>query len=248
MFEDLKPHIIELRKRLFISVLTVIVLFLICFGFWEFFLELMLAPLKKVLPEGSEVIFTHPAEAFFTSMKVSFFVAILLSLPIIFWQFWLFVAPGLYDNEKKYVIPFVTSASTMFALGCAFCYFFVTPLAFNFLINFGSGTFTAMPRIGEFVGFFTKFLIAFGLSFELPIVTFFLALVGLITNKSLSDFFRYAVVFIFLFAALMTPPDVISQFLLAGPLIVLYLLSIYIAKLVNPYKPEDDLSEDIEDE
>ncbi|QKF64895.1 twin-arginine translocase subunit TatC [Campylobacter corcagiensis] len=241
MFEEITPHIVELRKRLVISALALIVGFVICFFFWEPLFDFLLKPLLKILPQNSEVIFTHPAEAFFTAMKVSFFAGFLLTLPIIFWQFWLFVAPGLYDNEKKYVLPFVISATIMFIIGCAFCYILVLPTAFNFLINFGGGeNMVAMPRIGEYVGFFIKLMLAFGISFELPIVTFFLALLGLITDKSLKDFFRYAIVLIFVFAAVMTPPDILSQFLLAVPLIVLYVGSIYIAKIINPYKDIDD--------
>ena len=247
MFEELKPHLAELRKRLVISVLSVIVLFVACFGFWEQILGLMTRPLVRVLPKGSEIIFTQLGETFFTAMKVSFFASLLLAMPIIFWQAWLFIAPGLYDNEKKYVIPFVSGASVMFFLGAAFCYFFVIPVAFNFLINFGAEQFTAMPKIGEYVGFFTKLVVAFGISFELPVVTFFLAKIGLVTNKSLSDFFRYAIVIIFIFAAVMTPPDILSQFMLATPLIVLYLLSIFIAKMINPYKQEDDEGENSTD-
>ena len=116
----------------------------------------------------------------------------------------------------------------MFFLGAAFCYFFVIPIAYNFLINFGGSQFVAMPKIGEYVVFFTKLVVAFGISFELPIVTFFLAKIGFVTDESLKGFFRYAIVVIFIFAAVMTPPDILSQFLLAVPLIVLYGFSIYI--------------------
>ncbi|WP_281530194.1 twin-arginine translocase subunit TatC [Campylobacter hominis] len=236
MFEELKPHIVELRKRLVICVVALLVVFIATFSFWKEILDFVLMPLKEVLPEQSNVVFTQLAEAFFTAIKVSFFASLFISAPIIFWQFWLFVAPGLYDNEKKYVLPFVFFASIMFFLGAAFCYFFVIPVAFKFLITFGGEVATAMPKIDEYVGFFTKLIIAFGISFELPVITFFLAKIGLITNKSLSEFFRYAIVVIFIFAAIMTPPDVLSQFMLAVPLIALYALSIFIAKCVNPYK------------
>lgn len=189
MFEELKPHIVELRKRLVICVVALLVVFIATFSFWKEILDFVLMPLKEVLPEQSNVVFTQLAEAFFTAIKVSFFASLLISAPIIFWQFWLFVAPGLYDNEKKYVLPFVFFASIMFFLGAAFCYFFVIPVAFKFLITFGGEVATAMPKIDEYVGFFTKLIIAFGISFELPVITFFLAKIGLITNKSLSEFF-----------------------------------------------------------
>ena len=243
MFEEIKPHIIELRKRLAISVAAVIVFFVICFTFWEPLLAWMTAPLKAALPAGSNIIFTQVQEVFFTAMKVAFFAGIILALPVIFWQFWLFVAPGLYDNEKKYVIPFVISASFMFACGAAFCYYVVIPLGFAFLVNFGGQLFTALPSIGEYVGFFAKLLIGFGISFELPVITFFLAKIGLVDDKMLKDYFRYAVVIIFIFAAIVTPPDVISQVLMALPLIGLYGISIIVAKRANKSDDEDEKEE-----
>jgi len=190
----------------------------------------MTAPLKQALPAGSNIVFTQVQEPFFTAMKVAFFAGLILALPVIFWQFWLFVAPGLYENEKKYVIPFVISATFMFICGAAFCYYVVVPLGFQFLINFGGQLFTAMPSIGEYVGFFTKILIAFGISFELPVITFFLAKIGLIDDLILKKYFRYAIIIIFTFSAIVTPPDVLSQFLMAVPLLGLYGLSILIAK------------------
>ncbi|MGH1600146.1 twin-arginine translocase subunit TatC [Campylobacter majalis] len=243
MFEELKPHIVELRKRLSISFLTVIVAFIACFTFWNPILSWMIEPLKAVLPEGSNVIFTRIEEPLFTAMKVAFFAGLIVSLPIIFWQFWLFVAPGLYDNEKKYVWPFVISATMMFLCGASFCYFFVIPLGFQFLIAFGGQLFTALPSIGEYVGFFTKLLVAFGIAFELPVVTFFFAKIGLITDETLKNYFRHAIVGIFVFAAIVTPPDVISQLLMAFPLVGLYGISILIAKRVNPADADDETND-----
>lgn len=246
MFDELKPHLAELRKRLSISLVVVLVMFLVCFAFWQPILAWMIAPLKAILPEGSNVIFTGVQEPFFTAMKVAFFAGFILALPVIFWQFWLFVAPGLYENEKKLVIPFVSAATLMFLLGASFCYYVVVPLAFEFLVAFGSALFTALPSIGEYVGFFTKFLVGFGLSFEMPVVIFFFAKLGLVDDQGLKDFFRYAIVIIFVVAGILTPPDILSQFLMAGPLILLYGISILVAKTVNPYVPpvEDEESEE----
>ena len=245
MFDELKPHLSELRKRLSVSLVAIFVMFIFCFAFWQPILAWMIAPLKSVLPEGSNVIFTGVQEPFFTAMKVAFFAGFILSLPIIFWQFWLFVAPGLYDNEKKLVVPFVLAATMMFLIGASFCYYVVVPLAFEFLVAFGSALFTALPSIGEYVGFFTKFLVGFGLSFEMPVVIFFFAKLGLITDQTLKEFFRYAIVIIFTVAGILTPPDVLSQFLMAGPLLILYGISIIVAKIVNPYiPPEVDESEE----
>jgi sec-independent protein translocase protein TatC len=240
MFEELKPHLAELRKRLAIAVGTVIVMFFVMFYFWEPLLAWMTAPLIEVLPKGSSIIFTKVQETFFTALKVSFFAGFMVSLPVIFWQLWLFVAPGLYENEKKMVIPFVTGATVMFLLGAAFCYYVVIPYGYSFLINFGSQLFTALPSIGEYVSFFTKLILGFGIAFELPVVTFFLAAMGLVTDQTLIGFFRYALVIIFMASALLTPPDVLTQFLMAGPMILLYGVSILIAKKINPEKPETE--------
>jgi sec-independent protein translocase protein TatC len=244
MFEELKPHLVELRKRLAYSVITVIVMFFVMFSVWQPILEWMTAPLTQVLPKGSTVVFTKLQEPFFTALKVAFFTGFIASLPVVFWQIWLFVAPGLYENEKKMILPFVFGATTMFILGGAFAYYIVIPFGFTFLVNFGSQLFTALPSIGEYVGFFTKLMIGFGIAFELPVITFFLASIGLVTDKTLKEFFRYALVIIFLLSAILTPPDVLTQFLMAGPMILLYALSIYIAKVVNPDKEQEQEKED----
>jgi len=248
MFEELKPHLVELRKRLAISVLTVVVMFFVMFTVWQPILEWMTTPLIEVLPKGSSVVFTKLQEPFFTALKVAFFTGFIASLPIIFWQLWLFVAPGLYDNEKKMILPFVFGATTMFLLGGAFAYYVVVPFGFTFLVNFGSQLFTALPSIGEYVSFFTKLMVGFGIAFELPVITFFLASIGLVTDRTLKEFFRYALVIIFLVSALLTPPDILTQFLMAGPMILLYALSIYIAKVINPDKSQDSEEENEDDE
>jgi sec-independent protein translocase protein TatC len=241
IFSDLKPHLAELRKRLAYSVLAVIVLFGVSFLFYEPILEWMKQPLIDAMPKDTGMIATGVAEAFFTALKVAFFSGLMLALPIIFWQFWLFVAPGLYENEKKYVIPFVFAATLMFVMGASFAYYIVVPFGFEFLVNFGNTIVTVTPRIGEYVSFFTKIMIGFGISFELPVITFFFAVLGLVDDESLKGFFKYAVVIIFVVASLLTPPDVLTQLLMAGPMILLYGVSILIARMVNPApKPEEE--------
>jgi sec-independent protein translocase protein TatC len=141
------------------------------------------------------------------------------------------------------VIPFVTGATVMFLIGASFCYYVVIPYGYAFLINFGSQLFTALPSIGEYVSFFTKLLLGFGIAFELPVVTFFLASMGLVTDQTLIDFFRYALVIIFMASALLTPPDVLTQFLMAGPMVFLYGVSILIARKINPEKPQTEDAE-----
>ena len=243
MFDDLKPHIADLRKRLTISTITVVVMFFACFSFYEPILEWMMAPVKHALPVGTSMIAVEIQETFFTAMKVAFFAGFIISLPVIFWQLWLFLAPGLYDHEKKLVVPFVFFATLMFLLGASFAYYIVVPVGFDFLIAFGNSVVSVLPSIGKYVGFFTKLLIGFGIAFELPVITFFLAKIGLVNDQMLKDFFRYAVVLIFIVAAILTPPDVISQVLMAAPLLILYGVSIYIAKVFNPAQKEEEEEE-----
>ena len=178
--------------------------------------------------------------AFFVALKVSFFAGLLGALPYILYQLWLFIAPGLYSNEKKMVIPFVAGGSFMFFIGVIFAYYVVTPFGFQFLITFGSFLYTPLINIEDYVGFFTKIMMGFGLAFELPVLSYFLALLGLITDRTMIDFFKYAVLLIFVLAALLTPPDVLTQLLMAAPMILLYGISILIVRSVNPAPKEDE--------
>ncbi len=248
MLNDLKPHIAELRKRLMIIVGALVVAFFACFAVYEPILNWMMVPVEAVLPEGSQMVAIEVQETFFTALKVAFFSGFLITLPIIFWQMWIFIAPGLYENEKKFVWPFVFFATLMFLVGASFAYYIVVPFGFDFLINFGSQVVTVMPSIGKYVGFFTKLLFGFGIAFELPVITFFLAVVGLVNDRMLKDFFKYAIILIFVLSALLTPPDVLTQFLMAGPLILLYGVSIMIAKAFNPAVDEEDIEDEEEDD
>ncbi len=247
MFDELKPHIAELRKRLAYSLAALVVCFFVAFYFYEPILEWMTKPLKTVLPDNSYMIATGVPEVFFTAVKVSLFAGFLMALPFILYQFWLFIAPGLYEHERKYIWPFVFFASGMFFLGALFAYYIVVPYGFAFLVNFAEQIVTVAPKINEYVGFFTKIMIGFGIAFELPVLTFFLALLGLVDDNTLKSFFKYAIILIFVLAALLTPPDVVTQLLMAIPLIVLYGVSILIAKIVNPYKPSEDEKSDTEE-
>ena len=257
MFDDLKPHLVDLRKRLVISSVAVIVMFFVMWSFHEEILTWMVAPLKdalvnvgkiSVLAANGMVTTNQVGGAFFVAMKVSFFAGLLGALPIVLSQIWLFVAPGLYDHERKMLIPFVLGGTVMFAVGVAFAYYVVTPFGFTFLITFGSFTFTPLINIEDYVGFFAKIMSGFGIAFELPVIAYFLGILGLITDRTLIEFFRYAIVLIFIIAALLTPPDVLTQFLMAVPLILLYGASILIVKAVNPASKEDKEEEDEKDE
>lgn len=256
MFSELRPHLVELRKRLGLSVLSVFIAFIIAFTFHEPILEWVTAPLNEALELVAQLskkaaegmVTTHQVGgAFFVALKVSFFAALLGALPFVLYQIWLFVAPGLYNNEKKMVLPFVIGGSIMFLVGVLFAYYVVTPFGFQFLITFGSFLYTPLINIEDYVGFFTKIMMGFGIAFELPVFAYFLALLGLITDQTLKDFFKYAVVIIFIVAALLTPPDVLTQLLMAIPLVLLYGLSILIVRMVNPYIPDEDEKNETEE-
>ncbi|RUM69309.1 MAG: twin-arginine translocase subunit TatC [Sulfurovum sp.] len=249
MFEDLKPHLIELRKRLGLSVLAIFIAFIIAFVFHENILEWITAPLNDALAQVAKiskkaadgmVTTNQVGGAFFVALKVSFFAGLLGALPIILYQIWLFVAPGLYSNEKKMILPFVVGGTLMFFIGVLFAYYVVTPFGFQFLITFGSFLYTPLINIEDYVGFFTKIMMGFGLAFELPVFAYFLALLGLVTDRTLIDFFKYAILIIFVVAALLTPPDILTQLLMAAPLVLLYGVSILIVRMVNPYVEENE--------
>ncbi|MDD2400583.1 MAG: twin-arginine translocase subunit TatC [Sulfurovum sp.] len=249
MFSELRPHLVELRKRLGLSVLSVFIMFAVAFTFHEIILEWVTQPLNDALAQVSEIskkaaegmVTTHQVGgAFFVALKVSFFAALVGALPFILYQLWLFVAPGLYANEKKLILPFVFGGTIMFLIGVLFAYYVVTPFGFQFLITFGSFLYTPLINIEDYVGFFTKIMVGFGISFELPVFAYFLALLGLVTDRTLIDFFKYAIVIIFVVAALLTPPDVLTQFLMALPLVLLYGLSILIVRAVNPAPKEEN--------
>ena len=257
MFDELRPHLVELRKRLAISAASLIVMFFVMFYFHEPLLNWMVQPLNDALLEVGKVSInaangmittSQVGGAFFVALKVAFFAAIVGALPIILSQIWLFIAPGLYAHEKKMLIPFIVGGTVMFMVGVMFAYYIVTPFGFDFLITFGSFKFTPLINIEDYVGFFTKIMFGFGLAFELPIFAYFLALLGLVDDKQMAAFFKYAIVIIFVVAALLTPPDVLTQLLMAGPLIILYGFSIIIVKLVNPAKPEEEDEDEDEEE
>ncbi len=240
MLEELKPHIAELRSRLIKIVVIYFIFFVIAFVFWRHIFAWMSEPLLQALKleKHGEIIFTGLAEPFFTAVKISLFAGFFFSLPFILYQIWAFVAPGLYENEKKLILPFVFWGTIMFVLGAAFAYYVVFPIGFKVLITFGGSQFTAMPKMSEYVSFFGKLMLGFGIAFEMPVVTYFLAKLGLVTDRTLIDFSRYAIVVIFILAAVLTPPDLFSQLAMSVPLLVLYGVSIIIAKVVNPEKEE----------
>jgi len=227
----LTSHLAELRKRLILSFVSVGVGFVLCYAFSQNLFDILSKPLLKMMPSGSTLIFTSVAEAFFTYMKVAFIAGLMLASPFVLFQIWAFVAPGLYRHEKRYVIPFVTAGSFFFILGVLFAYFVAIPVGFRFLLGYATDFIKPMPSMKEYLSFSIKFLLAFGLVFEFPVVLVLLARIGVVDAKTMARHRKYAILLIFIFAAVMTPPDIISQLLMAIPLMGLYELSILLSKI-----------------
>jgi sec-independent protein translocase protein TatC len=223
-------HLEELRRRLIICFIAVGVGFLICYFFAKQIFEIIMRPLIKVMPPGEKLIFTALPEAFITYLKVALLAGIGLASPVIIYQFWRFLAPGLYNRERRALLPIVLFSTVFFVGGALFGYFVVFPFGFKFFIGFASGSIRALPSIREYLKFATTLLFAFGLVFELPLFAFFLARLGLVTAEKLRSKQKYAILIIFIVAAILTPPDVVTQLMMAGPLLLLYELSIWVAK------------------
>jgi sec-independent protein translocase protein TatC len=227
----LTAHLQELRKRLILSFIAVGAGFILCYALAQPIFDILAAPLLKVMPAGGSLVFISVAEAFFTYMKVAFIAGLILASPFILYQIWAFVAPGLYQKEKRYVVPFVLGGSLFFAMGVLFGYFIAIPIGFKFLLGYATDFIKPMPSMKEYLSFSIKFLLAFGLVFEFPVVLVLLSRIGVIDAKMLARQRKYAILLIFVFAAVMTPPDIVSQVLMALPLIGLYELSIVLSKI-----------------
>jgi len=230
----LTAHLEELRWRIVRALGALGIAFGLCYAFAEDLFAFLIRPLASLKPDQMLVIGTGVTEAFFTKLKVSFIASLFLASPVIFFQGWRFVAPGLYDNERRLAVPFALAASVFFILGAGFCYALVFPVGFAFFLEqYESIAVAPQIRISEYLSFASRMLLAFGLTFELPVVTFFLARLGVVTHRTLIAWSRYAILVIFVVAAVLTPgPDVASQLLMAGPLLVLYVLSVGVAYIV----------------
>jgi sec-independent protein translocase protein TatC len=246
--EDKMPflaHLEELKKRLIRILIVVGIGFAGCYFFRDWSFQVITRPLVQVLPAQSSMIFTGLPEAFFIHMKIAFFAALLLTSPYIFFEIWRFVAPGLYPQERKLVIPFVLCSTLLFLGGILFGYFIALPPAFGFFISFSTDFLKPMVSFREYLSFTLKLLLAFGISFELPVVMFFLARIGVVNAKILAKQRRYAILIIFIAAAFLTPsPDAVSQILMALPLMVLYEASIIVVKYAAKKKAANAAKED----
>ena len=236
-------HLEELRKRLIVCAITVGVGFGIAYFFAERLFQLLVLPLQTVMPEDNYLIFTNLPEMFFAHLKVAFIAAIMAAAPVIFYQIWMFVAPGLLKKEKRYMLPFVVSSTILFVGGALFGYFVVFPFGFKFFIGFSSEYVKALPSVKQYFSFSIKLLFAFGVVFELPVVIFFLTKIGLVTPRLLKQKRKYSILLAFVLSAILTPPDVITQCMMAAPLVILYEIGILVSGLAHRKKEEAETAE-----
>ncbi len=248
----LLDHLIELRQRMLHSFIALFAAFIVCFFFAQDLFDFLVQPLADILIEregtrgGRRLIFTDLTEVFFTHIKIAFFFGAFLSCPIFLTQFWLFVAPGLYRKEKAGLAPFLIASPVLFFLGGALVYFVLFPLAWQFFLSFetmgGGGTLPIEleAKVNEYLTLVMKLIFAFGLCFQLPVLMTLMARVGIASSKGMAEKRKYAIVGVFIVAAVITPPDPISQLSLALPIIVLYEVSILMAKLVEKKKAKDE--------
>jgi len=233
----LTAHLEELKTRLIRVLIVVGIGFGVCYLFKDWSFRVITKPLVDAMPAQGTMIFTGLPEAFFIHMKIAFFASLLLTAPYTLFEIWRFVSPGLYRDEKKYVLPFLFFSTLLFGSGVLFGYYIALPPAFAFFVSFSTDFLKPMISFKEYLSLTLKFLLAFGLCFEMPVFIFFLAKLGVVDAKMLSKQRRYAILIIFIVAAILTPsPDAISQILMAGPLMVLYEVSIFVARFARSTK------------
>ncbi|MFA7666199.1 MAG: twin-arginine translocase subunit TatC [Burkholderiaceae bacterium] len=246
--ETFISHLVELRDRIIRSLVVVLLLFGVCFYFSGDIMKFLAQPLYQALPEGTRPIFIDQAGAFFTLTKIAFLTAVLVSLPWILYQAWAFVAPGLYEHEKKFALPLIISSMVFLVIGIGFAHTFVLPMAYKFFFAFASKTGAdVMQDLQKYWDFTLSIFFGFGVTFEVPVIVMLLVKMGMVTTQQLRSARRYVIVGAFVVAAVLTPPDVISQFMLAIPLLLLYELGIWLGSFLKA-RSRNPESEDEEDE
>jgi sec-independent protein translocase protein TatC len=231
-------HLEELRRRIINSALSLALGVVVAFFFLNRLVDFVILPLVALLPEGSEFQTIEGPEFIILYLKIGILAGLFLALPLIMWQVWLFIAPGLYSHEKRFAIPFVAMGSVFFFAGAAFAHYIAFPYSWDFFVKFNPDYVVFMPRLGPTFSLYVKIILAFGLIFQMPTIVLFLARMGLVTPGFLVRHTKYAILIIFILAALLTPADVVSQFMMAGPMLILYALSIGIAWIFAKRKPE----------
>jgi sec-independent protein translocase protein TatC len=230
-------HLEELRRRIINSALSLALGVVISFFFLNRLVDFVILPLVALLPEGSEFQTIEGPEFIILYLKIGILAGFFVALPLILWQVWLFIAPGLYSHEKRFAIPFIAMGSVFFFIGAAFAHYIAFPFSWDFFVRFNPEYVVFMPRLGPTFSLYVKIVLAFGLIFQMPTIVLFLARMGMVTPGFLIRHTKYAFLIIFILAAFLTPADVVSQFLMAGPMIVLYGLSIGIAWAFARRKP-----------
>jgi sec-independent protein translocase protein TatC len=233
-------HLMELRDRLLRSIIAIGVVFLCLFPFASDLYDLLAAPMMHTLPAGSKMIATGVITPFLIPVKIAGMIAFLGVLPYVLYQAWAFVAPGLYSHEKKLVLPLIVASTLLFIAGIAFCYFFVFGVVFDFVNRIAPKSITVAPDIEQYLNFVLTMFLAFGVTFEVPVAVVLLARMGVVTLEQLKGARPYFVVGAFVVSAVVTPPDVVSQLLLAIPMCLLYELGLIAAKFVGTRKADDD--------
>lgn len=236
-------HLMELRDRLIYLIIAVLVVFIPMALYSEVLYQFLASPLMKVLPDNGAMIATNPLSAFLTPLKLAFYLSIVVTIPFLLYQVWAFVAPGLYKHEQKLVWPLMVSSTLLFYGGMAFAYFVVFPLVFGFLSGVTPGGVQFMPDIKEYQEFVFTLFFAFGIAFELPVAMVLLIRAGAVNPDSLAAKRHYVVLWIFVVAMLITPPDVFSQTLLAIPMMLLFEIGLFVGRRVMPEPDEDDYRE-----
>ncbi len=230
-------HLIELRERLLKAVAAVLLVLLALMPFANKLYAWLALPLIRHLPQGGMMIATEVASPFLTPLKLAFFVALFIAIPVVLYQLWAFVAPGLYRNEKRLAVPILVSAVILFYIGCMFAYFLVLPAVFTFMTAVAPVGVAVMPDIGRYLDFVLMLFLAFGLCFEVPVVLVILVALGVVSTDQLAQSRRYAIVGSFAIAAVLTPPDVLSQTMLAIPMCVLYEVGIIGSRMLTRDDP-----------
>lgn len=233
-------HLIEMRDRLLRAVIAVVVLFVLLFPWAQDLYALLAKPMLESLPQGGQMIATEVTTPFFVPIKVTMMTAFLLALPWVFYQAWAFVAPGLYQHEKRLGVPLVISSVLLFLLGMAFAYFLVFPVVFGFIVGVAPEGVAVMTDIGKYLDFVMTLFLAFGITFEVPVAVVLLVKMGMVSIAKLREIRPYVVVGAFVIGAIFTPPDVISQFMLAMPMWLLYELGIIVASMIAKPKPDTE--------